>query len=87
LCAWTPAQAGVDDVLEAIKQSEFSFARSSSEVPFFPVAWAQDSYYPASTFTDVQGLRPAADVNGLERHLDLRACDESGCCEFSYQTG
>jgi hypothetical protein len=63
-CVLAPltAAAGIDDVLEAIKQSEFSFARATSAVPFFPVGWLQDSHYPAATFEDDGDVRPPADV-------------------------
>ncbi len=52
----------MDDILEAIKQSEFSFARSASDVPFFPVGWLQDNYYSAAEFEDQEGVRPTAEV-------------------------
>jgi hypothetical protein len=57
-----PASAGINDILEAVKQSEFSFARTTSDVPFFPVGWLQDSHYPAATFRDDRGVQPAAEA-------------------------
>jgi len=55
-----PATAAVDEILEAIRQSEFRFARSTSEVPFLPVGWVQYQYYPPAEFSDDQGvLAPA----------------------------
>ena len=35
------AFAGMDNTLKAFQQSEFSFARTVSEVPFYPVGWAR----------------------------------------------
>lgn len=57
-----PLQADINDILEAIRQSEFRFARATSEVPFYPVGWFQYRYYPATEFRDEQGVQPAADV-------------------------
>jgi len=56
------AFAGMDVVLEAFRQSEFSFARSTSEVPFYPVGWAQNSYYPQARFRDEGGVLPDGEV-------------------------
>jgi len=54
------ANAAVDDILEAIRQSEFRFARAGSEVPFIPVGWLQYRYYPVTAFHDEQDqLAPA----------------------------
>lgn len=46
------AFAGMDETLKAIQQSEFTFARTTSEVPFFPVGWVQDRFYPRAVFQD-----------------------------------
>jgi hypothetical protein len=58
-----PALAGIDDILEAVKQSEFTFARTTSDVPFFPLGWLQNTRYSAATFTDEDGVRPSANVS------------------------
>jgi len=57
-----PAAAGINEILKAVKQSEFSFAKTTSDVPFFPVGWLQDSHYSTATFRDDTGQRPAAEV-------------------------
>jgi opacity protein-like surface antigen len=57
-----PASAGMQEILEAVKSSEFKFARSVSEVPFMPMGWMQDRFYPNSRFEDDNGVLPAADV-------------------------
>ena len=49
------AHAGMQAVLEAIQASQFRFARTQSEVPFFPLGWAQDRYYPNSAFQPEAG--------------------------------
>ena len=54
------ASAGMQEILEAVQSSEFRFSRSTSEVPFMPLGWTQDRYYPNSQFTDA-GL-PGAGV-------------------------
>ncbi len=41
----------MQEILEAVKTSEFRFSRSSTEVPFMPLGWAQDRFYPNSQFT------------------------------------
>jgi hypothetical protein len=56
------ALAGMDETLKAFQQSEFSFARSVSEVPFYPLGWAQDTFYPRSQFKESGGGLPAATV-------------------------
>jgi len=56
------AFAGMDDIVEAIRQSEFSFARSVSEVPFYPVGWAQNQFYPRTQFADEAGVLPDGEV-------------------------
>ena len=63
------AFAGMNDILEAIQQSEFRFARSVSEVPFFPVGWAQDRFYPRAQFKDERGALPNGEV--VENTFDL----------------
>lgn len=57
-----PASAAVDDILDAIRQSEFRFARAGSEVPFIPVGWLQYRYYPSTEFRNDQGLLPPAEA-------------------------
>jgi len=57
------AFAGMDDMLKAVQQSDFSFARSASEVPFYPVAWAQDRFYPSTQFKDERGVLPSGKVS------------------------
>ncbi len=54
--------AGMNETLMAFQQSEFSFARSVSEVPFYPVGWAQDAFYPRAQFKDESGGLPAGTV-------------------------
>jgi hypothetical protein len=62
------AFAGVDDLVKAVKHSEFSFARVVSDVPFYPLGWAQDHFYPRAQFAD-QGALPNAGV--VENTFDL----------------
>ena len=50
-----PAPAGMQETLEAIRASEFRFARAQSEVPFIPLGWAQNRSYPNSTFKAEEG--------------------------------
>jgi hypothetical protein len=57
-----PLLAGVDDILEAIRESEFRFARATAEVPFIPTGWMQYSYYPHAEFEDDDGVLPTAGV-------------------------
>jgi hypothetical protein len=52
------AYAGMDEMLKAVQQSQFSFSRSVSEVPFYPAGWAQDRFYPRTQFTDEAGGLP-----------------------------
>ena len=52
----------MQEMLEAIHASEFRFARAKSEVPFFPLGWVQDRYYPNSTFKSADGNLAEADV-------------------------
>ncbi|HSH10127.1 MAG TPA: hypothetical protein VK995_07035, partial [Oceanipulchritudo sp.] len=55
-------QAGMQDVLEAIEASEFNFARATSEVPFLPLGWATNNYYPQARFEPEYLLLPDATV-------------------------
>jgi hypothetical protein len=66
-----PSHAAVDDILDAIRQSEFRFARGGSEVPFVPVGWLQYRHYPATGFRDDRGLLPPAEAT--EHTLSLGA--------------
>jgi hypothetical protein len=59
----------MNEILDAIKQSEFSFMRSDSEVPFLPVAWAQDRFYPEARFEEEHGALPSAEV--VENTINL----------------
>ena len=52
--------AGMNDTMQAIEQSEFSFARNSSELPFYPIGWTQDRYYPVASFKEEGGNLPSA---------------------------
>jgi hypothetical protein len=52
------AFAGLNETLKAIQQSEFTFTRTVSEVPFFPMGWVQDAFYPRAVFHDRLGLQP-----------------------------
>jgi hypothetical protein len=57
------ARAGLDDIFEAIKSSEFRFARTKSEVPFPPLGWVQYRAYDSALFRDTQGRRPSAEAD------------------------
>lgn len=61
----------MQEMLDAIKGSEFRFMRSSSEVPFMPLGWLQDQYYPHSTFKAEHGGLPEA--TAAENTLSLGA--------------
>jgi hypothetical protein len=61
--------AGMDETLKAIQQSEFSFTRSVSEVPFYPAGWMQSRFYPRAEFKDERGVLPEGAV--VENTLDL----------------
>ena len=50
LAIHTPANGGMREVLDAIRASEFRFTRTASDVPFMPVGWAQNRYYPNAGF-------------------------------------
>ena len=56
------ARAGMQETLEAIQASQFRFARTQSEVPFLPLGWLQDRYYPNSTFRPEEGNLAEATV-------------------------
>ena len=58
----TIAHAGINEIIEAVQSSEFRFARMESEVPFFPIGWAQYQYYPGMRFEDVDSILPDAEV-------------------------
>lgn len=62
------AFAGMDDIVNAVRQSEFSFARVVSDVPFFPLGWAQNRFYPNAKFESEGGL-PDAEV--VENTFDI----------------
>jgi hypothetical protein len=70
LIAW-PARAGMQETLEAIRASQFRFARTESEVPSIPLGWLSDRYYPASTFKAENGNLAEAEV--AENTLGLGA--------------
>ena len=63
LLAASSAKAGMQEGLEAVRASEFRFARSTSEVPFFPVGWVQDTYYPNAGFQPERESLPEASVS------------------------
>lgn len=60
LAAGPSAFGGMNDTLQAIQQSEFSFARTTSELPFYPVGWTQNRYYPVASFKESGGNLPSA---------------------------
>ena len=64
-------QAGKEDIIEAIRNSEFRFARSASgsQVPFIPIGWAQYRDYPKTEFSSEDGSLPSAVV--AERSLNV----------------
>jgi hypothetical protein len=64
-------RAGMEETLEAIRTSQFRFARSQSEVPFLPVAWAQDRAYLDTQFKPEQGN--LAEASASENTLGLGA--------------
>ena len=61
--------AGMDETMKAFQQSEFSFARSISEVPFYPIGWAQDNFYPRPEYKDEGGALPTGTV--VENTFDV----------------
>jgi len=56
------ARAGMQETLDAIRSSQFRFARAESEVPFLPLGWVQDRYYPNSSFEPEEGNLAGATV-------------------------
>jgi len=63
------AFAGMQDILEAIQSSEFRFARATSEVPFPPLGWMQNRFYPNARFDEESGVLPQAEV--VENTINL----------------
>jgi len=61
----------MEDIIEAIRQSEFRFARQTAEVPFIPMGWMQMRSYPRSEFEDEGNVLPSADV--AERSFSMGA--------------
>ena len=57
-----PASAGMQEILNAIQQSEFTFARTASEVPFMPLGWIQERYYSNSRFEAERDGLPSVTV-------------------------
>jgi opacity protein-like surface antigen len=53
---------GAAEIMKAVQESDFRFSRSTSEVPFMPMAWAQNRYYTKTTLEDTQGIKPEAVV-------------------------
>jgi hypothetical protein len=56
------ARAGMDEILRAVQQSEFRFARTKSTVPFAPLGWVQGRRYASARFEDEQGALPAVEA-------------------------
>jgi hypothetical protein len=56
------ARGGMNETLMAIQQSEFFFARTTSQVPFAPVGWMQDRCYAPAEFVDNRVVLPGAEV-------------------------
>lgn len=54
--------AGMDAIMKAVQQSEFRFARTSSPVPFAPLAWIQNRQFGAARFEDPVGSLPDVEV-------------------------
>jgi len=69
LLATSTALAGMQETLEAIQASQFRFARMQSQVPFFPLGWVQDRFYPNSTFEAERG--DLAEAGAAENTLGL----------------
>ena len=61
-CLPGSSRAGIQEILDAIKASEFRFARSGSEVPFIPVGWLSNNYYPNAEFEPNFVFLPNAEV-------------------------
>jgi hypothetical protein len=74
-CLWLmlagPAGAGMREVLDAVESSEFRFMRTSSDVPFMPLGWLQDTYYPNTGFSADDGALP--DARAAENTFSLGA--------------
>jgi hypothetical protein len=62
LCSSVSTRAGLQEILDAIRESEFVFTRSETLVPFIPVAWAYDQLYPNADFSDTQSVLEDATV-------------------------
>jgi len=60
--ATLPARGGMQETLAAIQASQFRFARAQSEVPFLPLGWVQNHFYPNSTFKAEDGNLAEADI-------------------------
>jgi hypothetical protein len=54
--------AGIDDILQAVRESEFRFARVTSKVPFIPLGWGVYQNYPGTEFKNDTGSLPSAEV-------------------------
>ena len=54
--------AGMQEILDGLKASEFRFARSGSEVPFLPAGWLTHQYYPDASFEANLEILPDAEV-------------------------
>jgi len=54
------AHAGIDDLFNAVQQSEFRFFRMQSEVPFIPLGWVQEKHYLETEYTPTSGNLPSA---------------------------
>jgi hypothetical protein len=51
LVFWTmSSRAGIDQMVEALSQSDILFPRAQTEVPFIPLGWATYHYYTDSAF-------------------------------------
>jgi hypothetical protein len=55
-------RAGVQQIIDAISESEFRFARSTSTVPMMPFGWATETYYPRTKFSPEHGSSPSATI-------------------------
>lgn len=54
------ARAGMGEVIESVRESEFRFMRAGSRVPMIPMAWATGTYYPDARFKPESGPLPEA---------------------------
>ena len=59
LLAPVAARAGIDDLFNAVQQSEFRFFRMQSEVPFIPLGWVQEKHYLETEYTPTSGNLPS----------------------------